>query len=48
MLGANLLIVWATVMILANLCARGAERIGEERPVAIAPESDLNELVGQE
>ena len=48
MLGANLLIVWATVIILRTHARVERKRVGEERAVAIAPESDLNELVGQE
>ena len=48
MLGANLLIVWATVIILRTFARMERKRVGEERAVAIAPESDLNELVGQE
>jgi NADH-quinone oxidoreductase subunit H len=48
MLGANLLIVWATVIILRTYARVERKRVGEERAVAIAPESDLNELVGQE
>jgi NADH-quinone oxidoreductase subunit H len=48
MLGANLLIVWATVIILRTYTRVERKRVGEERAVAIPPESDLNELVGQE
>lgn len=48
MLGANLLIVWATVIILRTYARFDRKTIGEEREVALAPESDLNELVGQE
>jgi NADH-quinone oxidoreductase subunit H len=48
MLGANLLIVWATVIILRTYARIDRKRIGEERAVAVTPESDLNELVGQE
>ncbi len=48
MLGANLLIVWGTVLILRKYARTERIRIAEERPVAVAPESDMNELVGQE
>jgi NADH-quinone oxidoreductase subunit H len=48
MLGANLLIVWGTMMILRRYARIERVRIAEERPVARAPESDNNELVGQE
>ncbi|UCF27825.1 MAG: NADH-quinone oxidoreductase subunit NuoH [Chloroflexota bacterium] len=48
MLGANLLIVWGTVIILRTYARVERKRVGEERAVAIAPESDLAELVGQE
>lgn len=48
MLGANLLIVWGTVIILRTYARVERKRVGEEREVAIAPESDLAELVGQE
>jgi NADH-quinone oxidoreductase subunit H len=48
MLGANLLIVWGTMMILRRYARTERVRISEERPVARAPESDNNELVGQE
>jgi NADH-quinone oxidoreductase subunit H len=48
MLGANLLIVWGTMMILRRYARTERVRIAEERPVARAPESDNNELVGQE
>lgn len=48
MLGANLLIVWGTLLILRRYARAERIRIGEERPVAMPPESDLKELVGQE
>jgi NADH-quinone oxidoreductase subunit H len=48
MLGANLVIVWGAVLVLRTYARFERKRIGEERPVAISPESDLNELVGQE
>jgi NADH-quinone oxidoreductase subunit H len=48
LLGANLVIVWATVLILRAYARLERKRIGEERPVAITPEADLNELIGQE
>ncbi len=48
MLGANLVIVWGTVLILRMYGRLERKRIGEERPVAISPETDLKELVGQE
>jgi NADH-quinone oxidoreductase subunit H len=48
MLGANLLLVWITVMILRVYARIDREKIGKERPVAMASEADLNELVGQE
>ncbi|UCD43260.1 MAG: NADH-quinone oxidoreductase subunit NuoH [Chloroflexota bacterium] len=48
MLGANLLIVWGTVIILRTYARVERKRVGEERAVAIAPESDLADLVGQE
>ena len=42
MLGANLVIAWATVMILRVYARVERKRIGEERPVAVAPEAELN------
>jgi NADH-quinone oxidoreductase subunit H len=48
MLAANLLIVWGTVLILRRYARIERIRIAEERPVARAPEADMNELVGQE
>jgi NADH-quinone oxidoreductase subunit H len=48
MLGANLLIVWGTLLILRRYARAERIRIGEERPVAMSPEKDLKELVGQE
>jgi NADH-quinone oxidoreductase subunit H len=48
MLGANLVIVWGAVLVLRTYARFERKRIGEERPVAISPETDLNELVGQE
>jgi NADH-quinone oxidoreductase subunit H len=48
MLGANLLIVWGTLIILRTYARVERKRVGEEREVAIAPESDLADLVGQE
>ena len=48
LLGANLVIAWATILILRVYARVERKRIGEERPVAVAPEADLNELVGQE
>lgn len=48
MLAANLLIVWGTVLILRRYARTERIRIAEERPVARAPEADMNELVGQE
>jgi NADH-quinone oxidoreductase subunit H len=48
MLGANLLLVLGTMLLLRAYARIEREKIGEERPVAIAPEADLNELVGQE
>ncbi|MGW8224502.1 MAG: NADH-quinone oxidoreductase subunit NuoH [Anaerolineales bacterium] len=48
MLGANLLIVWGTLLILRRYARTERIRIGEDRPVAMAPETDLKELVGQE
>ena len=48
MLGANLLIVWGTVLILRRYARTERIRIAEERPVAVPPETDKNELVGQE
>jgi NADH-quinone oxidoreductase subunit H len=48
MLGANLVIVWATVLILRTYARVERKRIGEERSVAISPDTELNELVGQE
>ena len=48
MLGANLLIVWGSVLILRKYARTERIRIAEERPVAVAPEKDMNELVGQE
>lgn len=48
MLGANLLIVWGTVLILRRYAQIERVRIAEERPVAKAPEAEMGELVGQE
>ncbi len=48
MLGANLVIVLATMLILRRYARVERKRIGEERPVAISSEAELNELVGQE
>ena len=48
MLGANVLIVWGTILILRRYARMERLRVAEERPVARAPEADLNELVGQE
>jgi NADH-quinone oxidoreductase subunit H len=48
MLGANLVIAWGTVMILRVYARVERVRIGEERPVAVAPEAELEGLVGQE
>jgi NADH-quinone oxidoreductase subunit H len=48
MLGANLIIIWATVMILRVYARQERIRIGEERPLAVVPDSDMQELVGQE
>ena len=48
MLGANLMIVWATVLILRTYARVERKRIGEERPVAISPDTESSELVGQE
>ena len=42
MLGANLIIAWLTVMILRVYAGVERRRIGEERPVAVAPEVELN------
>jgi hypothetical protein len=47
-LAANLVIVWATVIILRAYARLERKRIGEERPVAISPDSELSELVVQE
>lgn len=48
MLAANLVIVWGTVLILRRYARTERVRIAQERPVARAPEADVNELVGQE
>lgn len=48
MLGANLMIVWATVLILRTYARVERKRIGEERPVAVPPDTESSELVGQE
>jgi hypothetical protein len=48
MLGANILIVWGTVLILRRYARIERIRIAEERPVARAVETDMNEFVGQE
>ena len=48
MLGANLMIVWATVLILRTYAHVERKRIGEERPVAVPPDTESSELVGQE
>jgi NADH-quinone oxidoreductase subunit H len=48
MLAANLLIVWGTILILRRYARIERVRIADERPVARAPEADMNELVGQE
>jgi NADH-quinone oxidoreductase subunit H len=46
MLGANLVIVWATVLILRTYARVERKRIGEERPVAVSPDAESRELVG--
>ncbi|MES0359917.1 MAG: NADH-quinone oxidoreductase subunit H, partial [Anaerolineales bacterium] len=48
LLGSNLVIAWGVVMILRVYARIERKRIGEERPVAVAPEAELNGLVGQE
>ncbi|MBK5106635.1 MAG: NADH-quinone oxidoreductase subunit NuoH [Anaerolineales bacterium] len=48
MLGANLLIVWGTMLILRRYARIERVRIAEERPVAVPPETEMKELVGQE
>jgi NADH-quinone oxidoreductase subunit H len=48
MLGANLVIILGTLFFLRIYGRLERKRIGEERPVAIAPQTDLNDLVGQE
>lgn len=48
MLGANLLIVLGTVLILKRYAHTERKRIGEERPTAVPPETEMNELVVQE
>jgi NADH-quinone oxidoreductase subunit H len=48
MLGANLLIVWGTVLILRRYAQIERVHIAEERPEARAPEAEMGELVGQE
>ncbi len=48
MLGANLMIVWATVLILRKYARVERKRIGEERPVAVPPDTESSDLVGQE
>jgi NADH-quinone oxidoreductase subunit H len=48
MLGANLLIVWGTVLILRRYAQIERVRIAEERPEARAPEAEMGELLGQE
>lgn len=48
MLAANLVIVWGTMMILRRYARTERVRVAQERPVARAPEADMNELVGQE
>lgn len=48
MLAANILIVWGTVLILRRYARIERIRIAEERPVARAVETDMNEFVGQE
>ena len=48
MLGANLLILWAAVLALRVYARFDRKRVGEQRAVAISPETDLNELVTQE
>ncbi|GAG05717.1 unnamed protein product, partial [marine sediment metagenome] len=48
LLGSNLLIAWAVVMILRVYARVERKRIGEERPVAVSPEAELDGLVGQE
>jgi len=48
MLGANLVIVWATVLILRTYARVERKRIGEERLVAVPPDTESSELVRQE
>jgi NADH-quinone oxidoreductase subunit H len=48
MLGANLLIVLGTVLILKRYAHTERKRIGEERPTAVPPETEMKERVVQE
>ena len=48
MLGANLVIVWAIVLILRTYARVERKRIGEERLVAVPPDTESSELVRQE
>jgi hypothetical protein len=43
-----LIIVWVTVLILRAYARLERKRIGEERPLAVVPDADLKELIGQE
>jgi hypothetical protein len=47
-LGANLVIAFVTVAILRVYGRMERKRIAEERPVAVSPDTEIKELVGQE
>lgn len=47
-LGANLVIALVTVSILRAYGRMERKRIGEERPIAVASDTEIKELIGQE
>src|SRR4030067_628475 len=45
---ANLIIAWGTVQLLRTYARFERKRVAEVRPVAVAPEADYKEIIGQE
>jgi NADH-quinone oxidoreductase subunit H len=48
MLAANLIIIGATVMVLRVYARMERKRVGEERPLAVVPDDELQQLIQQE
>jgi NADH-quinone oxidoreductase subunit H len=48
MLAANLIIIGATVMVLRVYARMERKRVGEERPLAVVPDPELQQLIQQE